>query len=268
MITHIVTGGCSFSCPGRWPAILQGVYPEKEYFNTGLSSAGNDCISHSILFQTQSLLNKGVNANQILILVMWSSFDRKSFWINPEETFDFQDLNCDAQPHNPFQHHKPYLQDPERDERGFLIGTAHCHTDNPNIRYWKRYFFQNYYNDEYAVIENYMHWQRVQWFCESKGVNILNLTFADLMHFPSMPWTEETRIDWTLTTSKLKHAKFLQDMIDFKTWWFYKDTGGLFDLVKDLKLGFEIDDMHPNQESHQYFTLNYLGPELKKRFEL
>jgi hypothetical protein len=268
MINYVVTGGCSFSTPYRWPALLKAVYPNKAFFNTALNSAGNDCISHSILFQTQTLLNRGISPIQILIIVMWSSFDRRSFWINPEQIFDFKNLLCDAQPHDPLTHHQSYLVDPTRDERGFLLGTPHCNTNNPFIKEWKRYYFETYYTDEYAVIENYTHMQRVQWFCEAKGVNILNLTFADLMHFPSMPWTEETRKNWEPTISKFKHAKFLQDMLDFKTWWFYKETGGMFDLVKDLDLGFEIDNLHPDQESHQYFTDNYLVPELTKRFML
>jgi len=268
MINYIITGGCSFSTPATWPYVLKKIYPKKLYINTGLSSAGNDCISHSILFQTQSLLNKGIDPGQILIIVMWSGFDRKSFWINPEEIYDYQNLLCSPQPHNPLVHHRTYIIDPERDDRGFLLGTAHCNTDNPYIKEWKRYYFETYFTAEYALIENYTHFQRVQWFCENKGVNILNLTFADLMHYPYMPWTEETWNNHTLSIIKFPNAKFLQDMIDFKKWWFYKETGGLFDLTKDLGLGFEIDDQHPNHDSHRYFTLKYLVPELVQRFSI
>lgn len=268
MITHIVTGGCSFSTPYKWPYRIQSCYPNKNFYNTGKNSAGNDFISYSMIFKAQSLLDIGISPDQILLIIMWSGFDRKSFWINEENTSEYHNLLSTIQPCNPFIKDRDFFSDRTRDDRGFLLGTINCNTHNPYINEWKKIHFLNYFSDEYAVIENYTYMLMVEWFCKSKKVNLLNLTFADLMHYPYMPFMQDTWHNKIPSIDTFQHAGFFQNMFDLKNWLFYNKTGGLYDMVKDLNLGFEPDNLHPDDNSNLYFANKFLIPHLQENYSL
>ena len=95
---HLVTSGCSFSdnskhpddvVHGRWPHFVAKRIDAKLY-NRGEGSCGNDWISKSVIYETQKLLDNGINPQNILVMVMWSGIDRKGKFISRQETNNFK----------------------------------------------------------------------------------------------------------------------------------------------------------------------------------
>jgi hypothetical protein len=75
---YLVAGGCSFTAAGWTVELCKHLGTIRhDYANAGLS---NDVIAPSVVYGVERLLNNGVDVNDILVGVMWSGVDRKSFF--------------------------------------------------------------------------------------------------------------------------------------------------------------------------------------------
>jgi hypothetical protein len=263
---HLVTSGCSFSdncvndtdvVPGRWPHFVAKRINAKLY-NRGQGSGGNDWISKSVIYETQKLLDNGINPQNILVMVMWSGIDRKGKFISRQETNNFKQLlNTEGGQANPVN----FIDSPTNENclvantSGYLVGSLLCSFKNNNINTLKKELFKNITNEELAI-ESYEHFLRVQWFCKSNNIKLINLTFMDIMHYPEYS-------TGPLTGDFYKNVKHLYDMIDFSNWIFWNQTGGIYEYTKDMKLAFYPDGSHPTSESHSHYVDCFLIPKLK-----
>ena len=88
----IITSGCSFSdttTPFTWPKQLENyiknINPTVKFDHRGLSSQGQELIQKKAVHAICEALSEGYNPDQICVFVMWSSNDRKSFYVdNPD----------------------------------------------------------------------------------------------------------------------------------------------------------------------------------------
>jgi len=89
MITHLITGGCSFSTGddnNGWVGYLTQLL-RKENSNlttnhTGRNSSGQELIQKRVSAAIISALDAGINPNEMLVAVMWSGTSRKSWFID------------------------------------------------------------------------------------------------------------------------------------------------------------------------------------------
>ena len=270
MLKHLVTSGCSFSdnCTGRlrWPHFLAQALNVKLY-NRGQGSAGNAWISKSAIYNTQQLLEQGVNVDEILVVVCWSGIDRKDLFVS-ETTPKFKNIiNSNNHQGNPVNFvdteiNKMIVSDKTD---GYLLGNARCTFDNANINTFKQELIKEYYCDEALAIESYENFLRLQWYCESKKIKLINTTFMDIMHYPYY----KNKYYPDVPLSKITYSRNiapLYNMIDFNKWVFWKETGGIYEYVVDKGLSFNIPgDIHPSIESYGLWVNNYLLPEIIKR---
>jgi len=265
MIKHLVTSGCSFSdnYGQRWPHFLSERTGTNLY-NRGQGSCGNGWIAKTAIYQTQKLLDNGVSPIDILVSVMWSGIDRKEVFISANETYNYKDLNNGlAYSRNPvnFIDHEPNTPDIFSNESGYLIGSMHCSFVNAKITKFKQDLISKYFNDEALAIESYENFLRLQWYCSSKGIKLINQTYMDIIHYPNR---EKNK----LTRDYYKNVKPLYNMIDFSKWVFWGDTGGLYEYTRDNNLPFYDDNVHPLTESHKHYVDNFLIKELGKKLLL
>lgn len=267
MINHLVTSGCSFSdnFGTRWPHAL-GESLGISLYNRGQGSCGNDWIAKSAIHQTQQLLDYGIPASEILVAVMWSGIDRKGLFISKAETADYDKLINPEKWHcNPVNFIDNIPNEPCNGIHvdGYLAGSMSCNFDNTNINKLKQECISKFFPDEALAIESYEHFLRLQWFCSSKGIKLVNQTFMDIMHYPRYPRPNDPT--WPLTKDHYRNISPLYNMIDFSNWIFYNDTQGLYEYSRDNDLKFYDDGMHPLPESHQFYVDNFLIPMLKSR---
>ena len=262
---HIITSGCSFSEKGdrSWPNHLAKL-PETKVYTLGLASSGNSWIAKTAINQAHSLLQDGIDASDMLMIVMWSGIDRKDLFISARETPDFNALvlsdRGEAAAINPVSFIDPTVDDfyVSSDIDGYLVGSMNAYFDNENIRKAKKDLIMPFFSDESLAIESYENFLRLQWFCKSNQIKLVNLTYMDIMHYPSLPPA-------TLTKYRYRNIRPLHDMLDFSDWLFWKDTGGMYEYARDNNLVFESDKVHPAQSAHSYFVDNFLMPALIKR---
>jgi hypothetical protein len=88
MIRHLVTGGCSFSTgddDNGWVGYLTQnlrIHGLLSTQHTGRNSSGQELIQKRVMSAILSALESGINADEILVAVMWSGTSRKSWFID------------------------------------------------------------------------------------------------------------------------------------------------------------------------------------------
>lgn len=258
--SHLVTSGCSFSdnCGQRWPQYLAKMLNANLY-NRGQGSCGNDWISKSAIYNTQVLLDQGILPKNITIAVMWSGIDRKSVFISKTETPEFNNLINSDSP-NPVNFinetlNQNYLHSAPID--GYLVGSVNCGFTNNKITTFKKEIIKKY-ADEGLAIESYENFLRLQWFCKSNNIRLINQTYRDIMHYPKYA-------QGPLTKDYYRNVTHLHNMIDFSNWIFWNKTGGLYEYTIDNQLEFYDDKLHPVAASHKHYVDNYLITELQTR---
>ncbi len=95
-IRKIITSGCSFSdptTPYTWPNqlesyILKNIDDSVKFDHRGLASQGQELIQKKASHAIHEALKTGYNPEEIAVFVMWSSIDRKSFYIDNPDMID------------------------------------------------------------------------------------------------------------------------------------------------------------------------------------
>lgn len=251
----LVTSGCSFSdnFDKRWPHFLAERL-NRRLINYGYGSAGNDHICNSMIFAINNLLKNGTKFSDIKAVVMWSGIDRQGHFISKNETHNYENL-INSHHTNP-ANFTLMTEIPSNSGRfvplnkdidsGWLLGSPNCSWENENITKYKRLYFENFYTYEGCLFNSLNNFLQLQWFCENKGIEILNLTFKGI--FPDV--------------NQYSTVKHLYDMIDFNKWKFWDENKGLYEYTKDNNLTFYNDNFHPLPESHQHYVDNFLLKDL------
>jgi hypothetical protein len=89
MISHLITGGCSFSTgddtngwTGHLTQFLRQQNPNLTTSHCGKNSAGQEYIQKRITSKLCELMEQGVDPKEMLVVVMWSGTSRKTWFID------------------------------------------------------------------------------------------------------------------------------------------------------------------------------------------
>ena len=256
---HVVTSGCSFTAWTElsWTVHLMAALNIPVY-NYGCPSAGNSWIAKTAIHATQKLLTAGVEPEDIIVLVMWSGIDRKDSFISPA-TPNYEAL-INTRQANPVEFLSRPLNGATGWEStktgGYLLGSMACLFEQEAINKFKRSLIRDYYCDEALAIESYENFLRLQWYCQSKRIRLVNLTYMDIMHYPH--YTMNTIGEVNSTYELFENIRHLHDMIDFDNWLFWNKTRGLYEYTRDNELPFQSDKFHPTPEAHEHFVKHFL----------
>lgn len=201
-IRKIITSGCSFSDPGTpytWPNqleayITKNVDPEVRFDHRGLASQGQELIQKKASHAVYEALETGYKPEEIAVFVMWSSSDRKSFYIdNPDMineivenwkgseqgwNLQFADLKnqstelelvrSKAQNNNMILYNK---------KGGWFITSAHVQDE---MKFVREYFMMGQdavsAGPVHSSLENML---MLQYLCKSKGIRLYHQFYMD-----------------------------------------------------------------------------------------
>ena len=265
---HLITSGCSFShwvvSEETWPSRL-GSELKIPVTNYGCASAGNSWIAKSAIYGTQLLINTGTNPEDILVVVMWSGLDRKDAFISKETPrFDRLISNSSVNPANFACRDEKVNHWNTSVDSGYLLGSMSCGFDNRNINAFKSALIRDYYCDEALAIESYENFLRLQWYCDSHRVSLINVTFMDILHYPTYSYQDPGCQRQVLTKDAYSmNVGPLYSMIDLDRWLLWNGTGGSYEYTRDNGLTFN-DGMHPSPVAHAHYVINFLIPRINK----
>ena len=262
-IKHLITTGCSFSTFQKWPSYLR-TKTNIPMYSLGQDSAGNDWIAKTAIYQAHKLLQSDVNPEEILIVVMWSGIDRKGLFISRKENTDYdkfiaEDVACPVN----FLNEPINIKAKTNQQSGYILGSMSAYLGTGYARQHKVKWLSRFTLEELAV-ESYEHFLRLQWFCKSHNIKLLNLTYGDILHYPNSQFLEPKKTG-PLTKDIYESVRHLHDMIDFDQWAFYDETAGQFEYTLNNKLLFDADGHHPSLSANNYYVDNFLIPILKEK---
>jgi hypothetical protein len=265
-MSHIITAGCSFTnCGMSWPYHIEN----QNVYNVGTVGAGNGYISRAAIWQCEDILRRGVDTEDIFLIVMWSGVDR------------FEVLSSNKSPL-----HKDYIsggknrwwlsnynRDIHESESVWLKSSIpYMQWDNMAVRGLFDKYWKYLYSEQESFLKTLEYILRVQNYCEVKNIkykfcswqNIFNqyyfevpsgyerngqklsghetwiMDWFDKEHWtPNRYWPEELNQKISKDTPLFKdiypQTTHLWDMIDFDKFWFYEDEqveyGGLAEWV-------------------------------------
>ena len=265
-MSHIITAGCSFTnCGMSWPYHIEN----QNVYNVGTVGAGNGYISRAAIWQCEDILRRGVDTEDIFLIVMWSGVDR------------FEVLSSNKSPL-----HKDYIsggknrwwlsnynRDIHESESVWLKSSIpYMQWDNMAVRDLFDKYWKYLYSEQESFLKTLEYILRVQNYCEVKNIkykfcswqNIFNqyyfevpsgyerngqklsghetwiMDWFDTEHWtPNRFWPKELNQKISKDTPLLKdiypQTTHLWDMIDFDKFWFYDDEqveyGGLAEWV-------------------------------------
>lgn len=191
----IITSGCSFSDVTdnsfAWPAQLESYIKNIDnsvsFDHRGLSSQGQDLIQRKASHAIFEALNQGYKPDEIAVFVMWSSIDRKSFYIdNPDTITDivdnwkgstqgwklqFADLKNNANNVSIVETKGAHNNKVTYNKSGgWLITSAHVLDEMPFIR---EYFMMGKESVSPGLVhDNLQNILMLQYLCRSKGIRL------------------------------------------------------------------------------------------------
>ncbi len=266
MIQYLITSGCSFSTY-TWTKFIEKKYkdynPNLVVEHVALPSQGQELIQKKASLAIMEALEKGYDSSQILVLVMWSGTDRKSWYIDNIDTIDgivhnwktnfesgwyrqFYDLKNKSNA-SKIVTTKSNARVEYNPEGGWYI------TNGPTIGeidFVKQFYM---FSREaggigfvHESIENIIFLQNL---CKIKNINFVQQFYMDVVFEDIVKNRDHQAINYLY--KQLDHDTMI--------------TQGMYDYLKTNKEYFTSDNFHPNDLGSETYTNNILIPFLKQK---
>jgi len=265
---RLITSGCSFTSHPRvnlqrgekdflndderfwyYPHWIQTLIPSIEVYNMGNPGNSNLTIARSAIYKAKQLLNEGINGKDISMIIQWSNFHRKAYFISNEIKNKIP-INRLEDYANDFINEKEYPG-----EKGYWLTISNPDMDksslvelNPKIYKFNQNYLETLYNDEERFIEWLDYFDYVITFCKLNGIQLktffMHNPFSPEYHFGMLPSDYKTGEDiikglfidkkihnnWSepddIAINKFPWAEHLYKQIDWKKYcWFFEEEG-------------------------------------------
>lgn len=261
----IITSGCSFSdpiTPYTWPNQLE-IYIKKidssvRFDHRGLASQGQELIQKKTMHAIHEALSQGMSPEELCVFVMWSSNDRKSFYVDNKDYINTIKNNWkmssqwwqlqlgDLKNHldNPDEvtsNNKIYDNIRYNKSGGWLITSSQVTDELPMIREYFMMSQPNNYSGIHSSLENII---LLQSFCKLKGIKLYQQYFMDI-----------TRNDFE-SVKNHQIIKYLYDQLDRDSFISYEKS--IYNYLKEKSFSDscfkDSTDAHPNGLGHRIWV--------------
>jgi hypothetical protein len=294
MNRYLVIAGCSFT--SYWPEILA---KKLGYIsaNNGVVAAGNEIIHYQIIYAIDTLLNNGVDPDNILPIISWGEVNRQDFIINHVDTPNYDlimlDMDRYEQENKLCIHHQfcePYLG--MINLNGEYIKPIKAPSTNPDGKfhtwiksgghmaegpYWETYYGK-YHTEEQHFLNLLIRIHHTQMYFEKNDLDYRMINWQNIFHERK---DEKSQIKASqcfnskkarLLADKYPSTKHIWNMIDLSKFIFYEDDfvsmGGIGEFtVRNNIPGDDgvVGEGHPTEIGCGRFVDDVLLPEISYR---
>jgi len=244
---YLVTSGCSFSKPGdytkgtsatpcTWPEWLTHYYKPESFLHLGISSNGQELISRNVIHAVSNLL-KEYDAKDFLVGVMWSTEDRKQFYLPNKNNLDYM-LSPNPSPSGRHQW-------PSNDE----YGTWHLQNVGFTNKFSQTYY-RYFYDTTQSIVNSYEHVLRTQWYLEKHKIKYFMSTINDYTF--EGDWENTAQIDYL--KELVDWSKFLPAQLPW--------------VIKNTKQFTKEEFFHPNSEQNKIYVDKIIIPFLQEHYKI
>ena len=272
-IRKIITSGCSFSdtvTPYTWPNQLESYITKNiddsvRFDHRGLSSQGQELIQKKASHAIYEALATGYKPNEIAVFVMWSSVDRKSFYIDNLDIISEIVANWKGSNQGwnlQFADLKNHLALPNavttkgssnnlvryNEKGGWFITSAHV-TDE--VRFIRDYFMMGSHAISVGMchdtLQNIL---SLQYLCQSKGIKLYQQFYMDNI-IKDIDRYKDHQI-----------VKYLYDDLDKASFISDRSIHNYMDGREEMFVG--VGNSHPNGLGHRIWLNEVMLPRLEK----
>ena len=263
MNKYIIGTGCSFT-ESKWTWLNRIPEYRKDLiiYNHAFSGASPDLMANSVIWRVLDLEKKGINLNDVCVLIQASHTDRFSIFINQStnpfgSNYNYKSIRKYSK--NQWEHlyekvswgedywtdwdyrkkhidpATPFYNENILDTCGFLRG----HNDSPDSHHIFDYYWNNIVTLENLYVNYLNEYLKLQWFLKFKDIKYK--IFCGWNTFVNDEYSTLTNQDYILKKTKnknspffvddMKMAKIFWDMIDWSQWWKFENKhvkfGGL-----------------------------------------
>ena len=293
MNRYLVIAGCSFTC--YWPEILA---KKLGYIsaNNGVTAAGNEIIHYQIIYAIETLLNNGVDPDNILPIISWGEVNRQDFIINHVDTPNYDLIMLDMDRYEQenklcIHHHfrEPYLG--MIDLNGEYIEFIKAPSTNPDGKfhtwiksgghmatgpYWETYYGK-YHTEEQHFLNLLIRIHHTQMYFEKNNLDYRMINWQNIFHERAVGDgvgvtqcfnSKKAR----LLADKYPSTKHIWNMIDLSKFIFYEDDfvsmGGIGEFMVRNNIpgdSGEVGQGHPTKIGCERLVDDVLLPEISYR---
>jgi hypothetical protein len=269
----IITCGCSFSdptTPYTWPNQLEAYITKNidstvRFDHRGLASQGQELIQRKASHAIFEALQTGYKPDEIAVFVMWSSVDRKSFYVDNPDSIDeivtnwkgskqgwnlqFADLknqstslelvNTAAEAHNEVRYNK---------EGGWFITSGQVPDE---IQLVRDYFMLGKNNISVGIChDSLQNILALQYLCQAKGIKLYQQFYMDNI------------IEDLARYKDHQIVKYLYDDLDKSTFISDRSIHNYMDGREEMFVG--VWNSHPNGLGHRVWLNEVMLPKLEQ----
>jgi hypothetical protein len=294
MNRYLVIAGCSFTC--YWPEILA---KKLGYIsaNNGMTAAGNEIIHYQTIYAIDTLLNNGVDPDNILPIISWGEVNRQDFIINHIDTPNYDLIMLDVDRYEQenklcIHHHfrEPYLG--MIDSNGKAITSIKAPSADPDGKsntwiksgghmakgpYWETYYGK-YHTEEQHFLNLLMRIHHAQMYFEKNNLDYRMINWQNIFHERKGKKSQVNESQCfnskkaRLLADKYPSTKHIWNMIDLSRFIFYEDDfvsmGGIGEFTVRNNIigdGGKVGHGHPTEIGCGRFVDDVLLPEVSYR---
>lgn len=272
-VRKIITSGCSFSdptTPYTWPNQLESYITKNiddsvRFDHRGLASQGQELIHKKASHAIYEALQTGYKPDEIAVFVMWSSVDRKSFYIdNPDTISEIVDnwkgsKQGWALQFADLKNHTPLLKTVNtsgatnnqvnyNERGGWFITSSHV-TDE--ISFIRDYFMMGAQTVSIGMChDSLQNILSLQYLCQSKGIKLYQQFYMNNIIEDLARWRDEQPI------------KYLYDDWDKNTFISNQSMHHYMNGREELFVG--VGNSHPNGLGHRIWLDEVMLPRLEQ----
>ena len=260
----LITGGCSFykradlpimkESEKTWTNALEESQDFTWSYHTGEPASGNSLISKRVIKRLKYVLDKPQqNPEDILVVVMWSDPIRRDLFASKNETYKWPELTKNLGTTEPLRLDEGFniSYNSQNRDWGYLRSGGFPSKDGYTYKEyaeWMNTYYENFYTDEYSIINTYESILSLQWFLKINKIKYIFHTMKNIF----------TNKDGEFLHKPYSETHHLWDLIDKEKFVHHNDYDGLVEYAEETKLPMWDDNLHVKWDGHQVYFNNVL----------
>jgi len=261
---RVVTGGCSFSKRAdlpimteqekTWTNAIEESFEFPFHYHTGEPASGNSLISRRVIYTLSNVLKiPNIKSDEIILSVMWSDPIRTDLFASHNETYKWPHLTKNKGNTEPLRLGEGFDTSYNQENRnwGYLRSGGFPSKDGYTYKEyaeWMNTYYENFYTDEYSIINTFESILRVQSFCKLNKIKYVFHTMKNIF----------TNKNGDFLHKQYKETEHLFEQIDFENFQFVNDYDGLYEYAVENKLPFWDDNLHVQWDGHKIYFNNVI----------
>ena len=114
-------------------------------------------------------------------------------------------------------------------------------------------YLENFHNEELQFVQTLEHILRIQWYCKVHNLKLINMCWQDIFTGKNDSYGNNSNEHGELIVNQFENAVHLWEQIDWSTWWFHNNYGGLREWCIDHNYT-QFSESHPTTEAQKHFA--------------